>query len=1092
MNGMNNSMKVFFFSLAILLFVSGLTGCSQFSDGPDLSKAMDKSTSAQSELPTAKVLAPLFNEEGVEKNKAIIISFSKPMNTAYFKENLSITDTLGNNLKGYFLEPEWANENTLVRIPVNEKNLLDLKGKKSFDIYVSLSKSYRAADDTALKAAIDYKYRVCEKLDKTTPGFKSIKAELPGEYIGNPSGAAISLVEGNLSAESETSICKTNHINSKLDFYVEGTDYTNSEVWAYLKYRRVYDVNGNEVNDTERVKLVKLSNVNQDNNSFEKFCLDLSSSEYLDGMYKIYATVSDASAQASGNYRVYYVIRDTVLEFNANSLIMFETPSFDKQQPTLDLLNYYRTVAGFNYISDDVYFVSKISDAKKTYKKSREDYTYLFSWGTSLENMSSPVAAAYSDQKYILPDACKSYCERNKDKDIYLVVSFADAVGNTKSITTLIPKEIEFHNYSVSEADDGYKKVSLNYSEFSKETAAVLQDKTYTISYRVYYGRIVDTKDSELSQIALTYNTNANCNEFIIPDGTEYAAFIQPVYNFFSKSNGQASGQSLGPLYKVIVDSKLAFYSSMAKPSFSVSKESSGESSGLYQINIYLSNPQNDIRYVPCFSIDDGENWINYNSVTGLTASNNSFSFVVTNPLKAPFAVNEEWGRNALWSGKDYFTAVQDVQGEGEYRPVTALVKVLAVKDNEVRSSDVIKINFEEKEDNIPPVQSSSIISHDSVLSYDGHSYKFNSLIKEEEGHLSPEISYYYMPYNEAWGNDLYVADSEQISMLPGGVGNYDSITWLDDKDGALYSVSPVVYVNGIKDGSYMFFAKVSDTYGNYNYITLGKAHIGTFKNKLSVEYDENKNSLVSKLTLEADEVFDRNMINIQLLEKSGWINFYGKQNELQNCRLIDRRTALYNETNASITRIEGKSENSYTVPLEKGRFYRITMQGFNENTYNPATNTGVNAVYGRPYSNNAEQTTVVENLENETEYDLCTDETVSNTVYYYVPAEKEDFKSFKASFFASTAAPRSNKPFIVNVISSANDLGSNIDEWERRGKLIKTYYYEGSNDSSAAFNDSTAAKAMLEANEKGSVFYVAIVHFADNSSAISSVYRMQ
>ena len=197
-------------------------------------------------------------------------------------------------------------------------------------------------------------------------------------------------------------------------------------------------------------------------------------------------------------------------------------------------------------------------------------------------------------------------------------------------------------------------------------------------------------------------------------------------------------------------------------------------------------------------------------------------------------------------------------------------------------------------------------------------------------------------------------------------------------------------------------------------------------------------------------------------------------------------------------------------------------MQSFNENPYSETTGKGVDRRYGRPYSK-FDPTQPYENnqnylytskfygyVEGETEYDLSTDETVSNTVYYYIPTTAENgttlnettyakdyLNDIKSSFFADTATPRSNKAYLVNVIASGRDLGNDADEWERRGKLIKSHLYyewrtEEEYDNFNTFDSSVAANDMYESHEKGLVYYVAVVHFADGSTALSNVYTMQ
>ena len=71
-----------------------------------------------------------------------------------------------------------------------------------------------------------------------------------------------------------------------------------------------------------------------------------------------------------------------------------------------------------------------------------------------------------------------------------------------------------------------------------------------------------------------------------------------------------------------------------------------------------------------------------------------------------------------------------------------------------------------------------------------------------------------------------------------------------------------------------------------------------------------------------------------------------------------------------------------------------------------------------------------------------------------------------------------------------------NADEWERRGKLIRTHYYEPDNNSAPdefnpkknPFNFSVALQDLFDSSKKGQLYYAAVVHFADNSYAVSDV----
>ena len=161
--------------------------------------------------------------------------------------------------------------------------------------------------------------------------------------------------------------------------------------------------------------------------------------------------------------------------------------------------------------------------------------------------------------------------------------------------------------------------------------------------------------------------------------------------------------------------------------------------------------------------------------------------------------------------------------------------------------------------------------------------------------------------------------------------------------------------------------------------------------------------------------------------------------------------------------------------------------------------------------------------MDGQQKYDICTEETVSNSVYVYVPGEwwdewdewdeekdkldengnptgeketiphsefcKEEFSDYYASFFADSATPRSNHSYIVNVFASSCDLGSDPDEWERRGKLVATHFYSGNE---TEFNQSVAADDVSQAREKGLIYYAVVAHFALGESAVSNVFTMQ
>lgn len=1043
------------FSLLSAVLLAFLTfSCSTYIDENTNTNPLNNQVSPSPlRNPLATIQAPAFIEGGLPKNRKLIISFSKAMDTEIFWDKLIITDSMGKNLKEHFNKPVWSNEDCLVEISPNAANPIDLKNKAYFDIYVTISNTITDKEGKALKNPIDYRYRINDSLDQEKPLL--LKAD-----------SSISLKEGQLTEENLDKICTANHINSKLDFDFEAKDSGDGEVWARFLYQRIYDVNGLAVNDIEHSKLIKLSKLSLSNSYYENLTFDLSDSRYSDGMYKVTAYAIDACGNLSKDFLSWYIIRDTSILSSPNTSINFSIPQ-DKEI-TKAKLDYYTNLINFNNLEDDVYFVSSFAREAKVYSTKKSAFTYKISWGLSLAQMSQSQKLVKGDDGYELSQEYKNFRQRNINKDIYLSLTYTDSVGNSNTINTVIPGQINFFNYEVEEGSQkNLKTIKLNFSDLSSTAAkfSELPDNQAAVSYRLYYAKYQKNQAKDSLLLTSRQPSVSDNYTFEIEDNSLYLVYIQPLYSLLSKTNGQWCGNTFGPLYELEADT----ISSGENPdnyTFTISKTSNGPNTASFTINVDIQNAQSGVKYYPCFSTD-GENWNTYNEL----------SFEVENPLRAPIKAGENWALSSLWKDRNFFEARKDL--ENSYSNVIARVKILAVKGNKAVYSKAKELVFTRDEDNIPPEVSDEITSHDSMLSFDGRSFIFDGIIREDDLNTQETYRYYFTEYNDVWGSNLSVMTDEQIKTLQGGVSRISPKVWQAEDSSLQYSFSPVVPVNGLKDGKYMFFAKINDTYGNQSFITLGKANIGTFSNKLNVSYDSINNQFTGRLMLNDDELkFDRNMINIQAFDtEKGWYDYYGKQNELQDCSVDLRAKEL-----SAITRQRS---------LKRGSFYRISVQSFNENPYNAESKSGVNKINPKPYSQLSEAAKLLPLVQNETEYDLYTDEKVSNPVYYYVPAQDEDMSRFKGSFFKNTAAISSNKPVIINLVSSLYDLGSDIDNWERRGKLIKTYYFKG-DSGGITFKDNDVREDLLNSDEEGLIYYVMVVHFANNTSEISNVYTMQ
>ncbi len=1196
--------EVFLALLCSLSFIA----CENFLDGENVKDELIREIYISNhDCPEATVEEPAFSDAGVAKNKAIIVSFTMPMDPGTFSSSYQITDSIGNNLQPNFMEPQWSNDNTVVTIAANELNLIDLHGKKTLDIYFTLSKNCTSTDGLPINSAVNHKYRINETVDNTPPSMTdNVYVERPViTYMDNEISSSARLMEGSLTSENEFQICNTNHINSTINVYIEGSDYGGGAVKGHIVCRRVSEVTGNKVNEEPKDFIFNLSKLDDSDESGGSFYLNLSSSDYEDGMYEVKLFIQDSSGMDSEDCKTYYVIRDTSLAYCLTSRIVNDTPYFttdypdpspddqengyepgeyesklqqqifNRQPATLQKIQDFRNRILFDQINDDVYYTSNLTN--KTYAEN--DLTYFVSWGLDKEQLTTPVQIQgkfYLDNAeiaqniyvkyYTLPSAFHTFLNNNEDKDIILKAIVLDSVGNQNVIYSLWPKKIDFYNYSVFEDDDNKKKIQLNFADVANNKT--FEDKIIHGKWRIFYAPLgTHEPDDDLTEVILKRNAKENeqyndSTDFTEIKGLEadskYVVYIQTAYDADSVYNGQYNCTTFGPLIKVIVDTSKTTEGIPLKPVFTSGdgetisettniinrdRVTKGEiNSSEVNITITLTNESYDsnLTYIPYYQVlvprhwaeDENHQWRWYEDdfewVKLEPQTEKTFTITVRNSLIAPLCKGKAWDcehwdmrvqdydeetQEPYGPDNTYFEAVENCRLMGiEYTPVKAALKIQAANGTDFTESDEIYVEFYEEDDNIPPKLSNEITRHDSHLSFDGHAFEFKDLIREDEGNLTEYFTYYYTTYNHAWGDNLNVLSESQIQMLPSGRAKFTGSCWLDKTSGADYSLDTSIPVYGLPDGEYMYFAKLEDRYGNYTYATLGKAHIGTFKNKLKVELDKDGNYFKSTLELEPEEsFFDRNIISVQVYWDT-WDNYYEWLNELQNCRKENNRLSSYIPSDTDLNdfiyrKEEGDKEVYYDYKepkrdfgktnqtekiLEKHQWYRITMQSFNYCN-------DVNFRYGRPYTSLEEVRGDENNLWNsrlgwvngEQKYDVCTDETISNTVYYFVPDEDENFSDYYASFFAGTATPRSNHSLLVNVFASSCDLGNDPDEWERRGKLVATHRYNPRFGEDCDFNQNVAAEDVSKAREHGLVYYAAVAHFAKGESAVSDVYTM-
>ena len=124
--------------------------------------------------------------------------------------------------------------------------------------------------------------------------------------------------------------------------------------------------------------------------------------------------------------------------------------------------------------------------------------------------------------------------------------------------------------------------------------------------------------------------------------------------------------------------------------------------------------------------------------------------------------------------------------------------------------------------------------------------------------------------------------------------------------------------------------------------------------------------------------------------------------------------------------------------------------------------------------------------------YDSFTDETTSYPAYIYISdsAVKYGNKFFQTNDYGTVIL--ADKPTLIETIAGENNYGDSINEWERRGTVVdrKIWALDSTGETDYLKEFKTYNPGVDWSNiAKEKKYYVYVVHFSDNSSAISCVY---
>ena len=105
--------------LCLVGVVSLFVSCENFMDSSVRDEIENSIYIANHTCPVATVEEPVFSDTGVARNKAIIISFSMPVDPQTFTGNYSIIDSDGKSLEEFYNDPIWNSDFTKVSIYAN-------------------------------------------------------------------------------------------------------------------------------------------------------------------------------------------------------------------------------------------------------------------------------------------------------------------------------------------------------------------------------------------------------------------------------------------------------------------------------------------------------------------------------------------------------------------------------------------------------------------------------------------------------------------------------------------------------------------------------------------------------------------------------------------------------------------------------------------------------------------------------------------------------------------------------------------------------------------------------------------------------------
>lgn len=510
----------FIFVVAISSFAA--ISCDNFMESGDFIENLSDSVwNATHECPVAKIISPVYSATGDNRDKSIVITFTKSINPDTFENGFSIVDDKGNSLRDHYGAATWNSTATQVVIPANKMNLLEIPENSLITIQIKLNGKIKDTEKVSLNEAISETFLLNSLFDQDKPTLECAKMALTADDLNTEDKLLVpgAIEEGDTPVtKATTEILTTNHINNKVSIYAEGFDYGSSSIWANVEFKRVYDTKGNAVKEEPESQLFELTDTSTETpNISGTFDFSLEDFKYSDGIYKVDVSIKDISDNKSDT-NTFFLVRDTQFNLPSDASLNTPTPGYrnieDIEKGKLTLNKIYEINKGIqpiDYLPHEytAIYTSDIADSYITYRGTTygtkmQELSYTLAYGSApYENqiIKKDIPVVLNDDWIITyPDEVKSYIdEKGKTINIYIELTATDAVGNKAVRYTYIPKQVSIYSYTLSAGDD---YAILNFDDkggMDVSNELHIKDYTVTANTRIYYAKVIPgTKDEDL------------------------------------------------------------------------------------------------------------------------------------------------------------------------------------------------------------------------------------------------------------------------------------------------------------------------------------------------------------------------------------------------------------------------------------------------------------------------------------------------------------------------------------------------------------------------------------------------------------------